>query len=68
MKEKMYLPFENGLAVSIVSVGIATEVVLLGMDGDTVYNTEPIPNGVAQVFNGEALTSLLFKIQNLEGL
>jgi len=66
---KMYLPFENGLAVSIIPLEVVgVEVALLGMDGDIVYNLEPIPEGVVQLFNGDALTSLLLKIQNLEGL
>lgn len=68
MKKKMYLPFANGLAVSIVPMEIGAEVAILGMDGDILYNVEPIPSGVTQVFNGEALASLLLKIENAEGI
>ena len=65
---RMYLPFENGLAVSIIPMDIGVEVAILGMDGDILYNVEPIPSGVTQVFNGEALASLLLKIETAEGL
>lgn len=68
VKTKMYLPFENGLAVSIAPMEIGVEVALLGMDGDFLYNVEPIPGGVTQVFNGEALASLLLKIETAQGL
>jgi len=66
--KRMYLPFANGLSVSIIPLNVGVEVALLGMDGDIVYNCEPIPDGVVQLFNGEALTLLLLKIQNAEGI
>lgn len=65
---RMYLPFENGLSVSIIPLNVGVEVTLLGKGGEIVYDCEPIPQGVVQLFNGESLTSLLLNIQNAQGL
>ena len=60
----MFLPFENGYAVSIIETGIGVEVALLDGNGHLVYKG-PMKEDVVRLYNAEALQVLLKEIANL---
>lgn len=60
----MFLPFENGYAVSIIGTGTTLEIALLDSNCHLVYES-PIEEGVVRVYNGEALIALLKEVAAL---